>query len=128
VFDASKAFSSFAVPDLDQAKEFYGGTLGLGVDVWDEQYGLLALHVGGGTDVLIYVKPDHTPATFTVLNLPVADIEAAVDELTAKGVRFEQYPEQQTDAKGISRSSEGPTVAWFTDPAGNIVSVIQQDG
>ena len=126
MIDATKAFSSFAVPDIGAAREFYTGTLGLDCDVVDEADGLLALHVGGGTDVLVYAKPDHTPATFTVLNLPVEDVEATVDHLTAKGVRFEQYPHLHTDDKGVSRDPRGPVVAWFTDPAGNIMSLLEQ--
>jgi catechol 2,3-dioxygenase-like lactoylglutathione lyase family enzyme len=122
VFKDTKAFSTFAVDDVPRAKEFYGGTLGL--DVSDEMGGL-ALHLAGGTDIFVYPKPEHTPAEFTVLNFPVDDVEAAVDRLTAAGVRFEQYEgELQTDEKGIARGGEGPTIAWFRDPAGNILSVL----
>jgi catechol 2,3-dioxygenase-like lactoylglutathione lyase family enzyme len=121
----SKAFSGFAVPDLAAAKDFYGETLGLQVSVQDDNLGLLALHLAGGRDVLIYAKPDHTPATYTILNFPVEDIDAAVDELTAAGVRFERYEGMETDDKGIFRGG-GPLIAWFTDPAGNILSVVQQ--
>ena len=124
MFDSSKVFSGFAVPDIAVAQDFYGSTLGLEVSVLDDRLGLLALHVGGGTDVLVYAKPDHTPATYTVLNFPVDDVEQAVDELTAKGVRFERYDQFDMDAKGIARGS-GPTIAWFTDPAGNILSVLE---
>jgi catechol 2,3-dioxygenase-like lactoylglutathione lyase family enzyme len=121
----SPAFSGFAVDDLDRARAFYQDTLGLrlsdaGMD------GVARLHLGGGTDVLVYAKADHVPATFTVLNFPVPDVEKAVDELTARGVRFEHYEQPPTDAKGIMRAG-GPLIAWFTDPAGNILSVIQQD-
>lgn len=123
----SKAFSGFAVPDLAAAKDFYGETLGLQVSVQDDNLGLLALHLAGGRDVLIYAKPDHTPATYTILNFPVEDIDAAVDELTAAGVRFERYEGMETDDKGIFRGG-GPLIAWFTDPAGNILSVVQQGG
>ncbi|MDQ1641484.1 MAG: hypothetical protein QOJ90_835 [Actinomycetota bacterium] len=121
----SKAFSGFAVPDLAAAKDFYGETLGLQVSVQDDNLGLLALHLAGGRDVLIYAKADHTPATYTILNFPVEDIDAAVDELTAAGVRFERYEGMETDDKGIFRGG-GPLIAWFTDPAGNILSVVQQ--
>jgi catechol 2,3-dioxygenase-like lactoylglutathione lyase family enzyme len=123
MFQKSKAFSGFSANDISAAKEFYGGTLGLDVA---ERNGMLELHLGGGGLVLIYPKPNHTPATFTVLNFPVDDVEQAVDQLTAKGVQFERYEgEFPTDEKGISRG-EGPLIAWFKDPAGNIVSVLQQ--
>ena len=119
----SKAFSGFSADDLQKAKDFYGGTLGL--EVTDEN-GMLTLHLAGGTNVLIYPKPNHEPATFTILNFPVADVEATVDELTAAGVRFEHYEgEIKTDEKGIMRGN-GPTIAWFKDPAGNILSVLEQ--
>ena len=121
MFKDSKAFSTFSVRDVPRAKQFYGETLGL--DVSDEMDGL-ALHLSGGGEVFVYPKADHTPATFTVLNFPVTDIDKAVDELTTAGVRFEQYEgELQTDEKGISLG-EGPTIAWFKDPAGNILSVL----
>ena len=121
----SKAFSGFAVGDIEKAKEFYGRTLGLKVS---ESNGLLTLHLAGGNNVLIYPKPNHTPATFTVLNFPVNDVDQAVDELTKRGVRFEIYntPDIKTDEKGIMRG-KGPTIAWFKDPAGNILSVIEQE-
>ena len=119
----SKAFSGFSAGDIAKAKEFYSGTLGLDVS---ESYGLLTVHLAGGNNVLIYPKPNHVPATFMVLNFPVPDIDRAVDELRKRGVRFEQYdlPEIKTDRKGIKRGN-GPTVAWFRDPAGNILSVIE---
>jgi predicted enzyme related to lactoylglutathione lyase len=121
----SLAFSGFSVNDQERARRFYEETLGLRVS--DEgMEGIMRLHLGGGTDVLVYTKPDHTPATFTVLNFPVPDVEQAVDQLVARGVRFEQYEDPPTDAKGIMRSG-GPLIAWFTDPAGNVFSVIQQD-
>ena len=116
----SKAFSGFAVPDLNQARQFYGDTLGLRVE---EQNGSLTLHLAGGRDVLVYVKPDHTPATYTILNFPVDDIEATVDGLAERGVRFERYDGFEQDERGILRGG-GPPIAWFTDPAGNILSVI----
>jgi predicted enzyme related to lactoylglutathione lyase len=120
----SKAFSGFAVGDIEKAKEFYGSTLGLKLS---ESNGLLTLHLAGGNNVLIYPKPNHTPATFTVLNFPVDDVDQAVDQLTTRGVRFEIYdlPDINTDKKGIMRGN-GPTIAWFKDPAGNILSVLQQ--
>jgi predicted enzyme related to lactoylglutathione lyase len=119
----SKAFSGFAAPDMGKVKEFYDRTLGLSVT---EEHGLLTLHLAGGTNVLIYPKADHVPATFTVLNFPVGDVDQAVDELSKRGVRFEKYdgPEIKTDEKGIMRGN-GPTIAWFKDPAGNILSVLE---
>jgi catechol 2,3-dioxygenase-like lactoylglutathione lyase family enzyme len=123
MFKDTKAFSGFAVDDIARAKEFYGHTLGLQVS---EQHGLLTLHLAGGAAVLVYPKPDHTPATFTILNFPVADIDAAVDELGQRGVRFERYERFEQDERGIMRG-EGPPIAWFRDPAGNVLSVLQQD-
>jgi catechol 2,3-dioxygenase-like lactoylglutathione lyase family enzyme len=120
----SAAFSGFAVPDVEAARRFYADTLGLRVEVDEAMGGMLTLHLGGGTDVLVYPKPDHTPATYTVLNFPVDDVEKAVDELTAKGVRFERYPGFEQDEKGIARG-QGPDIAWFTDPAGNVLSVLR---
>ena len=123
LLDGSKAFSGFSVNDLHQAKEFYGETLGL--DIRDEG-GMLALHVGGGNPILIYPKPNHAPASFTILNLPVDDLERAVTDLKQAGVRFEKYddPSIKTDADGIHRD-HGPKIAWFKDPAGNILSVLE---
>lgn len=123
MFKDTRAFSGFSVNDLQRAKEFYGQTLGLDVS---EANGLLQLHLAGGTTILVYPKDNHTPATFTILNFPVGNIEQAVDELAGKGVRFESYNEGDlvTDEKGISRSG-GPNIAWFKDPAGNILSVIE---
>ena len=119
----SKAFSGFAAPDTGKLKEFYGQILGLKVS---DDHGLLTLHLAGGSNVLIYPKADHVPATFTVLNFPVDDVDRAVDELSKRGIRFEKYdgPEIKTDEKGIMRGN-GPTIAWFRDPAGNILSVLQ---
>ncbi len=124
---ASHAFSGFSTNDIGKAKEFYGRTLGLEVS---EEHGLLNLHLGGGADVLIYPKANHAPASFTVLNFPVDDVDKAVDELGKRGVRFEIYdePEFKTETKGISRNNGGPTIAWFKDPAGNILSVIDTNG
>ncbi|MGK8490846.1 VOC family protein [Nocardia asiatica] len=118
----SSAFSGFSVDGIGAAKTFYAETLELRVA---EENGMLQLHLGGGGTVLVYPKPDHTPATFTVLNFPVSDIEAAVDELTRRGVRFERYEFAEQDEKGIHRGG-GPLIAWFTDPAGNVLSVLQQ--
>jgi catechol 2,3-dioxygenase-like lactoylglutathione lyase family enzyme len=121
----SKAFSGFAVGDIEKAREFYGRTLGLKVS---ESNGLLTLHLAGGNNVLIYPKPNHTPATFTVLNFPVNDVDQAVDDLAKRGVHFEIYdlPDIRTDKKSIMRGN-GPPIAWFKDPAGNILSVIEQE-
>ena len=120
----SKAFSSFSVDDLSKAKEFYGQTLGVKVSESDEG---LELKPSGDASVFLYPKPNHEPATFTVLNFMVDDIEAAVDELEKSGVTFEKYEgEIKTDEKGIHRNG-GPTIAWFKDPAGNILSVIEND-
>ena len=121
----SKAFSGFSVNDTQKAKQFYGQTLGLEVS---ESNGLLTLHLAGDNKVLIYPKPNHTPATFTILNFPVDNVDKAVDELTRRGVRFEIYnqPDIKTDEKGIMRG-KGPTIAWFKDPAGNILSVLGQE-
>ena len=121
----SKAFSGFSAGDIQTAKKFYSETLGLDVS---ESHGLLTLRLAGGNNVLIYPKPNHVPATFTVLNFPVKDVDQAVDELTKLGVRFEIYdlPDIKTDKKGIMRG-KGPTIAWFKDPAGNILSVLEQD-
>jgi catechol 2,3-dioxygenase-like lactoylglutathione lyase family enzyme len=121
MFENTKAFSGFSVDDIPKAKEFYGQTLGLRVA---EENGMLTLEIAGDRPTLVYPKPDHTPATFTILNFPVEDIDAAVRELTERGVTFEKY--DATDEQGIMRQY-GPPIAWFKDPAGNILSVIQQD-
>jgi predicted enzyme related to lactoylglutathione lyase len=120
----SKAFSGFAVDDLGKAKEFYEETLGLEVSSQDGGMPLLTLHLAGGRDTLIYEKPDFEPATYTILNFPVEDIDAAVDELSARGVSFERYEGFDQDDKGIARGP-GPNIAWFKDPAGNILSVLE---
>ena len=121
---ASKAFSSFSVDDIEKAKKFYGKTLGLELSAGPE--GTLVLTLDRGTKALMYPKPNHQPATFTVLNFPVDSLEKAVDELNQRGVRFEIYnePNLKTDARGISRGN-GPAIAWFKDPAGNILSVLE---
>jgi catechol 2,3-dioxygenase-like lactoylglutathione lyase family enzyme len=123
MFKESKAFSGFSVDDIAKAKDFYGKTLG--VDVSDGPMGTLDLNLAGGAHVFIYSKENHEPATYTVLNFPVADVEKAVDQLTAKGVRFERYDGFKQDKKGIARDDQGPAIAWFMDPAGNIVSVLE---
>jgi catechol 2,3-dioxygenase-like lactoylglutathione lyase family enzyme len=119
----SKAFSGFSVNDVSDARKFYEATLGLRVS---EDNGMLTLHIAGGRDILVYPKDDHTPASFTILNFPVDNVESAVDELTRRGVRFERYPgmDADMDEKGIFRGG-GPLIAWFTDPAGNVLSVIE---
>jgi len=124
VFKNSKVFSGFSVNDLQKAKEFYSKTLSFDVSEMD---GFLNLHIGNDAKVLIYPKSNHIPATFTVLNLPVDNIEQAVDELTRRGVRFEIYNEAdlKTDDTGICRD-DGPNIAWFKDPAGNILSVLEE--
>jgi predicted enzyme related to lactoylglutathione lyase len=119
----SYAFSGFSTNDIAKAKEFYGETLGL--DAKENDMGILTLTLKSGGSVIIYPKGEaHQPATFTVLNFPVDDVEKTVDELAAKGVQFEQYPDLGTDEKGIARG-QGPTIAWFKDPAGNILSVLE---
>jgi catechol 2,3-dioxygenase-like lactoylglutathione lyase family enzyme len=123
MFRDTKAFSGFAVDDIQRAREFYADTLGLKVT---EEEGLLTLHIAGDRGTLIYPKPDHTPAEYTILNFPVDDIEAAVDALGERGVEFERYEGEEMDDKGIFRG-QGPLIAWFKDPAGNILSVIQMD-
>jgi len=120
----SQAFSGFAVKDIDQARTFYAETLGLEAEI--EDMGTLSIHLGTGARVMAYPKPDHVPATYTVLNFPVADLDAAVDELVAAGVRMERYDGFDQDARGIVRDEQGPAIAWFTDPSGNILSVLEQ--
>jgi catechol 2,3-dioxygenase-like lactoylglutathione lyase family enzyme len=126
MFGSSKAFSGFAVPDIEVARRFYGETLGLDVKVIDEGNQLLQLDLAGDTTVLVYGKPDHTPATYTILNFPVDDVVAAVDALTAKGVEMLRYDGFGQDEKGIARGN-GPDIAWFTDPAGNVLSVLASE-
>jgi catechol 2,3-dioxygenase-like lactoylglutathione lyase family enzyme len=122
MLEAANAFSGFSVDDLDRAKQFYGETLGLSVS---ENPAGLELQFGGGARVFVYPKPNHEPATFTILNFPVENIDRAVDDLTAAGVRFERYEGIEADEKGISRGGGGPKIAWFKDPAGNILSVLE---
>jgi catechol 2,3-dioxygenase-like lactoylglutathione lyase family enzyme len=121
MLEHSKAFSGFSVDDIDKARHFYAETLGLRVT---EENGLLTLHTEGDRNTVIYPKDNHEPATYTTLNFPVEDVEKSVDELTARGVRFERYEGSEQDEKGIYRG-QGPLIAWFKDPAGNILSVIQ---
>ena len=121
----SHAFSGFSVDDINAAKEFYGTTLG--IEVAEDAMGL-TLKIAGGNPIFVYAKPDHQPASFTILNFPVDDIDAVVDELSAKGVTFEHYEAMHQDEKGIARgkaANMGPDIAWFKDPAGNILSVLQ---
>lgn len=125
MFRNTKAYSGFSVNNLQQTKDFYQQKLGLEVEGNGEY--MLTLKIAGGNNILIYLKPDHTPATFTILNFPVSNVEEAVDKLTAAGVKFLQYEGAiKTDAKGIHRGDSDPTVAWFADPAGNILSVVSQ--
>jgi catechol 2,3-dioxygenase-like lactoylglutathione lyase family enzyme len=121
MFEHTRAFSGFSVDDIPRARQFYAETLGLRVS---EEHGMLTLHIAGDRDTLVYPKTDHTPASYTILNFPVADIEAAVDALTARGVQFEHN--EWVDEKGINRRG-GPLIAWFKDPAGNFLSVLQAD-
>ncbi len=123
MFADTKAFSGFAVDDIDEARKFYGETLGL--ETSDEN-GMLTLHIAGDRATLVYPKPDHTPADYTILNFPVDDIDATVDALAARGVQFERYDDFGQDEKGIFRKG-GPEIAWFKDPAGNVLSVLKLD-
>src|SRR5262249_15117358 len=120
---AAPAFSGFSVDDLAAAREFYAGVLGLAVS---ESDGMLRLHLPGGRDVLVYPKPNHVPATFTILNFPVDDIDAAVADLLARGVQFERYDGFAQDERGIQRDPNGPPIAWFTDPAGTVIAMLEE--
>ena len=124
IFKDAKCFSSFSVNDLERAKDFYGKTLGLKVSEMEQG---LELNLAGGTSIFLYPKPNHTPASFTVLNFPVKDIEEAIEELTTLGVKLEKYnqPDLKTDERGIMKGP-GMQIAWFKDPAGNILSVIEE--
>jgi catechol 2,3-dioxygenase-like lactoylglutathione lyase family enzyme len=123
MFSKTKAFSGFAAPDIEAARAFYADTLGIRTT---EEHGLLTLHLADGDrPTLIYPKPDHTPAAYTILNFPVDDIEAAVDQLVDRGVTFMRYDGMEQDERGIMRAG-GPYIAWFTDPAGNVLSVLQE--
>jgi predicted enzyme related to lactoylglutathione lyase len=119
----SKAFSGFSADDIPAAEEFYSETLGLQTS---QENGLLTLHLAGDRATLVYPKPNHTPADYTILNFPVEDIDAAVEGLSARGVKFERYEGMEQDDKGVMRGG-GPLIAWFKDPAGNILAVLQQD-
>ena len=122
MFESTKAYSGFAVTDMEAARRFYGETLGLRISVLDEEVGLINLHLAGDRDTLVYQKPDLEPANYTILNFVVDDVEKAVDELSERGVGFERYEGFDQDERGISRG-QGPDIAWFKDPAGNILSV-----
>lgn len=123
MFTDTRAFNGFSVDDIPKANTFYSETLGLKVT---EEFGMLTLHIAGGGETLIYPKDDHTPATYTILNFPVDDIDKAVDGLVERGVEFERYPDFGLDEKGIARNGPGPQIAWFRDPAGNVLSVIKE--
>jgi predicted enzyme related to lactoylglutathione lyase len=125
MFENTKAFSSFAVDDVQSAREFYGETLGLKTTVMDEENGIMSLDLAGDRTTLIYRKPDFTAATYTILNFPVEDVDKAVDDLVARGVSFERYEGFEQDDKGVARGA-GPTIAWFKDPAGNILAVMEE--
>jgi len=125
MFANTKAYNGFAVDDLGKAREFYGETLGIKTSVMSEENGLMSLDLAGDRTTLVYVKPDFAPATYTILNFPVDDIDQAVDKLASRGVRFERYDDFDQDEKGIARGP-GPAIAWFKDPAGNILSVLQE--
>lgn len=125
MFANTKATNGFAVDDIEAAKQFYGSTLGIEVKVLSEEFGVTSLQLAGGRDTLVYLKPDFVPATYTILNFEVDDIDAAVDGLAERGVSFERYEGFEQDEKGIARGP-GPHIAWFKDPAGNILAVLQQ--
>jgi catechol 2,3-dioxygenase-like lactoylglutathione lyase family enzyme len=122
VFQKTKAFSGFSVDDIERARQFYEGTLGLNVT---EENGMLGLNVPDGGNIMIYPKPDHTPATFTILNFPVEDIDRAVEDLTGRGIEMVRYEGMNQDEKGIMRDDYSPPIAWFLDPAGNVLSVLE---
>jgi len=124
MFRETKGYSGFAVDDLDAARTFYGETLGIETEVLEDG-NLLVLHLAGGRDTLVYHKPDFAPATYTILNFEVADVDAAVDGLIERGVELEHYDGFEQDEKGVARGDEGPTIAWFTDPSGNILAVME---
>ena len=127
MLENSKAFASFSVDDVEKAKKFYSQILGLEVTQDNDMGGVLTIHIDGGIPVLVYPKPDHTPATFTVLNCPVSNIDQAVAKLKSLGVSFLSYDSKdlKTDENDISRGNGGPNIAWFTDPSGNILSVLE---
>jgi catechol 2,3-dioxygenase-like lactoylglutathione lyase family enzyme len=121
----AEAFSSFAVDDLARARDFYGRTLGLRISDVEGVAGIMQLQLAGGRDVLVYEKSDHTPATYTILNFRVPDVDAAVDELIGRGVSLERYEGFEQDERGVARGN-GPTIAWFTDPSGNVLAVLER--
>lgn len=121
----TKATSGFAVKDMDRAKEFYEGALGLRVEVLDEEHGVTMLHLGGGYDVFMYLSADMTPPSYTILNFEVGDIDATVAQLSERGIQLQRYEDFDHDEKGIVRGP-GPQIAWFEDPSGNVISVLQQ--
>jgi catechol 2,3-dioxygenase-like lactoylglutathione lyase family enzyme len=123
---ASKATSGFAVHDLKKAREFYEGTLGLDIEVLDEEHGVAKLQMAGGHEVLMYLSAEMKPASYTMLNFEVDDIDAAVDGLAQRGVSFERYDEFPQDEKGVMRGGPGPDIAWFKDPSGNVLAVLRQ--
>jgi predicted enzyme related to lactoylglutathione lyase len=123
MFDTSRAFSGFAVRDIPEAAKFYGETLGIEVS---EESGLLFIQLGQDRMIVVYPKPDHTPASYTILNFEVDDVDAAVDELVERGVEMERYEGFSQDDRGIARGDEGPPIAWFTDPSGNILAVLEE--
>ncbi len=125
----SKAYSGIGVTDLEAARRFYGETLEQEIEVLDQEHGLMTMHLSGGDGdrpTLIYLSPAARPASYTVLNFPVAEVEAAVDWLAERGVEFERYEGMEQDEKGINRGG-GPEIAWFKDPSGNVLSVIEQE-
>ncbi|MGA5063847.1 VOC family protein [Streptomyces exfoliatus] len=127
MFGETPAFSGFSVDDLDAARRFYGETLGLKAELDGEgEMRMLSLTLAGGARIFVYPKDDHAPATFTILNFEVDDIERAVDELTGRGVTLERYADFEADDKGVVRVEGGPAIAWFKDPAGNVLSVLQE--
>jgi predicted enzyme related to lactoylglutathione lyase len=125
MFANTKATNSFAVDDVGKAREFYEETLGLETKTMSEEFGVMSIETAGGRSTLVYAKPDFSPATYTVLNFEVDDVESAVDDLAARGVSFERYEGFKQDEKGIAHGP-GPQIAWFKDPAGNILAVLQQ--
>jgi catechol 2,3-dioxygenase-like lactoylglutathione lyase family enzyme len=125
MFEDTKAYSGFAVDDLQKAREFYGETLGLRTTILDEENGLMQLELAGDRPTIVYQQPTATPGSYTILNFPVDDIDKAVDQLAERGVSLERYEGFDQDEKGIARGS-GPNIAWFKDPAGNILSVLEQ--
>src|SRR5262245_2130310 len=125
MFANTKATNGFAVDDLQKAREFYGETLGLGTTMLSEEFGVMSIQLAGGRDTLVYAKPDFEPATYTILNFEVDDVDGAVEELGKRGVSFERYEGFDQDEKGVARG-QGPSIAWFKDPAGNILAVLQQ--